>query len=143
MWKAVGTSVAGTSHVELNIPCQDSSAYARVVIGSAPALIAAIADGAGSACLSHVGSRAAVEFLLRTIPLGLASVFDIDENLVRQWLEDTRSHLEEVAQQEECELRDLGSTILVAVLTDVLSIFVQIGDGAWVIERNGEYLVAT
>jgi serine/threonine protein phosphatase PrpC len=67
MWRAVGTSVAGTSHAELNIPCQDYSAYQRVVIGSTPALVIAIADGAGSARLSQVGAREAVEYLLRVI----------------------------------------------------------------------------
>jgi protein phosphatase 2C-like protein len=143
MWKAVGTSVTGTSHTDLQIPCQDYSAYARGVIGSAPSLTIAIADGAGSARLSHIGSRQAVEFLLRIIPSRLTSIYDIDAERVRNWLADTRSHLEKVSQDERCELRDLGSTILVAVLTDCLSIFAQIGDGAWVIERNGEYTAPT
>jgi hypothetical protein len=143
MWKAVGTSVAGTSHVELNVPCQDYSAYARVIIGSAPALIIAIADGAGSARLSHLGAQEAVAHLLRTIPLGLRSAFDIDEYLARQWLNDTRAHLENISSQQGCELRDLGSTILVAILTDSVSFFVQIGDGAWIVEHGGEYLAPT
>jgi hypothetical protein len=143
MWKAVGTSVAGTSHVESNVPCQDYSAYQRVVIGSAPALIIAIADGAGSARLSHVGAQEAVGNLLRIIPPGLRSVFDIDEHIARGWLNNTRIHLQRISTREDCELRDLGSTILVAVLTDLVSFFVQIGDGAWISKRNGEYIVAT
>jgi hypothetical protein len=143
MWKAVGRSVAGTSHSELNVPCQDYSAYERVVIGSAPALVIAIADGAGSARLSHVGAEEAAEYLLRIIPVGLRSVFDIDEYVARQWLSDTRDHLQKIATREACELRDLGSTILVAILTDLASFFIQIGDGAWIFERDGKYAVAT
>jgi serine/threonine protein phosphatase PrpC len=143
MWRAVGTSVAGTSHVELNVPCQDYSAYERVVIGSAPAFIIAIADGAGSARLSHVGAQEVVGHLLRIIPLGLQSVFDVNEYIAREWLNDARAHLQEVSTRERCELRELGSTILVAILTDLASFFIQIGDGAWIIERDGEYVVAT
>ncbi len=143
MWKAVGTSVAGTSHLELKVPCQDYSAYERVVIGSAPALIIAIADGAGSARLSHVGAQEAVGYLLRIIPRELPSVFDISEHVSRQWLKDTRAHLQEVSSREDCGLSDLGSTILVAILTDLVSFLIQIGDGAWIIERNGEYTAAT
>ena len=143
MWKAVGTSVAGTSHVELNVPCQDYSAYERVMIGSVPAFIIAIADGAGSARLSHVGAQEAVGHLLRIIPLGLRSVVDVNEYVAREWLNDTRAHLQEVSSRESCELRELGSTILVSILTDLASFFIQIGDGAWIIERNGEYDVAT
>ena len=143
MWRAVGTYVQGTSHIKFDIPCQDYCSYERVVIGSTPALVVAIADGAGSAPLSQVGSREAVEHLLRVIPGSLSSILEASEKLARHWLHDTREHLDELAAQEGCDLRDLGCTILVAILGEFASFFAQIGDGAWIIERDGEYLAAT
>ena len=57
MWKRISGSVQGTSHVQLGIPCQD---YCAVTI-SGETLIAACADGAGSAEFSQFGSKAAVD----------------------------------------------------------------------------------
>ena len=65
MWKLVYGSVAGTSHAHSGQPCQDSCAGS--VAGST--LFAACADGAGSAGLSHVGSKAAVERFLEKAAL--------------------------------------------------------------------------
>jgi hypothetical protein len=143
MWRAVGTSVAGTSHAELNIPCQDYCAYQRVLIGSTPALVIAIADGAGSARLSQVGARETVEYLLRVISSNSPTILEVNEHIARQWLDGARAHLKEISSQQGCELRDLGSTILFAILGEFFSFFVQIGDGAWIIERGGEYVAAT
>jgi serine/threonine protein phosphatase PrpC len=143
MWRAVGTSVRGTSHIKFDLPCQDYSAYERVIIGSSPALVIAIADGAGTARLSQVGARAAVEHLLRLIPSDLRSILDANHNSACDWLADTRHCLEDIALQEHCELRDLGCTILFAILGEFASFFGQIGDGAWVVERDGDYFAAT
>jgi serine/threonine protein phosphatase PrpC len=143
MWRAVGTSVRGTSHIKYDVPCQDYCAYERVIIGSSQSLVIAIADGAGTARLSQVGARAAVEHLLRLIPSDLRSILDANHNSARNWLADTRHCLEDIALQERCELGDLGCTILFAILGDFASFFGQIGDGAWVVQRDGEYFAAT
>jgi Protein phosphatase 2C len=143
MWRAVGTYVRGTSHVRFDLPCQDYCAYERVVIGSSPSLVIAIADGAGSARLSQVGARATVDYLLRVIPADLSSVVDANEDRAKHWLEGARANLEQTALDQECELQDLGCTILFAVLGQFASFFAQVGDGAWVAQCGGEYTVAT
>ena len=57
MWKLVFGSVQGTSHVHSGKLCQDFCA--GIVAGTT--LVAACADGAGSAELSQLGSKAAVD----------------------------------------------------------------------------------
>jgi hypothetical protein len=143
MWRAVGTSVAGTSHVKLNVPCQDYCAYERITIGSTPALLVAIADGAGSASFSDVGARAVVDHLLRVIPAELSNVFELNEDLARRWLNITRRRLDDIASDYGVEARDLACTILFAVLGKFASFFAQVGDGAWIIQTESGYVPAT
>ena len=62
IWRGVGASLCGTSHVSGGIPCQDAHYWQ---INDGDVLVAAVADGAGSAELAEVGaeiaSRAVVE----------------------------------------------------------------------------------
>jgi hypothetical protein len=143
MWRATGAHVVGTSHSKLEIPCQDYCGYERGFIGSSPVLILAIADGAGSARLSQVGARASVEHLLRNIPLKLPTLWEANQELAKQWLESTRQHLEQIATEQDCEMRDLACTILFAVLGEFVSFFAQVGDGGWIVQKDGEYFAPT
>jgi hypothetical protein len=142
-WRAVGASVKGTSHVKFDLPCQDYCAYQHILVGSTPALLIAIADGAGSARLSEIGARASVDHLLRTVPAELTSILQLNEEEARRWFESTRQYLGDVASEQAAELRDLACTILFAVASESASFFAQIGDGGWVVQQNGEYFAPT
>lgn len=143
MWRAAGTHVAGTSHAKLGIPCQDYCAYRQTLIGAEPALCIAIADGAGSARLSHVGARIAVDHLLQEIPSKVSDIFTANKAIARELLDSARKGLSGAAKEHSVELGDLACTILVAVLGEFASFFVQIGDGAWIYKSNHEYSSAT
>ena len=52
-WRALGASVRGTSHEKTGQPCQDAHCLELLPDGS---LVAAVADGAGSAALGEVGA---------------------------------------------------------------------------------------
>src|SRR6266446_1748140 len=142
-WRAVGTYVTGTSHVKFNLPCQDYCAYHRIIVGSTPALLIAIADGAGSARLSEIGARASVDYLLRAIPAELSNILQLNKDVAKQWFESTRQYLDGLALEHDVKLRDLTCTILVAVASEFASFFAQIGDGGWVVQQNGEYFAPT
>jgi serine/threonine protein phosphatase PrpC len=143
MWRAVGTSVVGASHQKLQIPCQDSCDYRSCVLGSERVLVVGIADGAGSAKASDIGSQKIVEYLLKKITdCGLALI-EIQEQTAADWLQDARDHLHEFAVEQGIALHDLACTVLFAILGDSIAIFGQIGDGAWVIRSNGSYTAAT
>ena len=60
----IGVSLCGSSHVKSGQPCQDYHAFVRLPGG---ALIAALADGAGSAEWSQVGAEVAVRMALETL----------------------------------------------------------------------------
>src|SRR6476660_5138901 len=142
-WRAVGAYVKGTSHVKFDLPCQDYCAYQHILVGSTPALLIAIADGAGSARLSQIGARASVDHLLRIVPAELTSILQLNEEEARRWFESTRHYLGDVASEQAAELRDLACTILFAVASESASFFAQIGDGGWVVQQDSEYFAPT
>src|SRR3954447_22077875 len=64
MWKTLHASATGTSHELTGQPCQDYCDGRAVPHGGDAVLIAACADGAGSAEHSSVGARLAVDAFL-------------------------------------------------------------------------------
>ena len=56
-WVVVGASVQGTGHLKFSLPCQDAYAY-KALNGSV--LVAAVADGLGSAAYAQAGAQLAV-----------------------------------------------------------------------------------
>src|SRR5438045_3999196 len=118
MWKVTGAHVRGTSHVGSNTPCQDYCGYERAFIGASPVVVIAIADGAGSARLSHVGAHATVEYLLRAIPKATATICESNLTLAQDVFSAARQHLEAVAIDHDSQPSDLACTTLFAVLDD-------------------------
>src|SRR5919108_217744 len=63
-WRVVAASAPGTSHEKLGQPCQDAHHWATF---PESVLVAAVADGAGSAELGHVGATIAARTAVETI----------------------------------------------------------------------------
>jgi hypothetical protein len=143
MWRVVGTSVVGTSHDKSQTPCQDFCAYRFCILGGERALAIAIADGAGSARASEVGSQQAVEHLLRKIGSSELAAVQIDEERAAVWIQSARDHLEAIAAEREVEMRDLACTLLFAIITDSVGVFCQVGDGGWIVRSHDSYHAAT
>jgi serine/threonine protein phosphatase PrpC len=143
MWRVIGTSVVGASHQKLQTPCQDYCGYQPCILGSERALVIGIADGAGSAKSSEIGSRETVDHLLRQIAHCDLGLIEIQEETVAAWLQRTRDHLDKVALEREIPVGDLACTVLFAILADSGAIFCQVGDGAWIAKSNGSYMTAT
>lgn len=143
MWRAIGASVIGTSHEEAQLPCQDASAFHSCILGSERVMIVAIADGAGSARASEIGSAAAVEHLLRQLASSGRTLLEMDEALATEWMQNARDHLEALAVEKELPSRDLACTLMFAILGEFTSIFGQVGDGAWVAQGSDGVLPVT
>lgn len=145
VWMVCAVSVTGTSHLRAGLPCQDSSNY-RIVDGS---LIAAVADGAGSATMSDVGSALAVETSVCTAERLLYEGHDhsprpIHETCLKRVVigavEDARRELREEAQRLDVDIRQLATTLLLVVHTRTILAAAQIGDGAMVLsDGSGAY----
>lgn len=137
MWRVVGASVIGTSHRRNELPCQDHTEFLRCEIGGEPALIIAIADGAGSAAQSEIGAKEAVGFLLQRAASFNGCIENIDRVVVNSWYSEMRKHLAIVAERSAVTTDDLACTGLLAVMGERNAVFAQVGDGAWIADRNG------
>ena len=140
-WKAIADSVEGTSHLNRKMPCQDNGNY-KVVDGI---IIGAVADGAGSAKHSDVGSRLAVETTLSYLArlarllkwlkqkkkhnLRLPIPEDKAKKVFAKTLKKVISALDEEVKSKDYFINDLACTLLVFFATPDWIAAMQIGDG--------------
>jgi hypothetical protein len=142
-WAWAGARVAGTSHLKHGLPCQDSFACRVWRQGDKPSvLIAALADGAGSAERAEVGSALAcslfVEIVCERFETGAAA--DSFEAAMRYALAESRRALELKAGHDGRDVADYASTFLAAILSPEGGVVGQIGDGAAVVgEGQGSW----
>lgn len=134
MWKLVFGSVQGTSHVQSGLPCQDYCAGAV----SGTTLVAACADGAGSAELSQLGSKAAVDRFMEVVSCEAMPATE----QVQAWVDAAREHLLETAAANGSTPRQLACTFLAALVGDGWAAFVQLGDGMIVFDGPDGYNLA-
>lgn len=155
-WKVVSSSVAGTSHKKQGLPCQDAHHWE---LRSDGVLVAAVADGAGSAALSEVGAKIAVSRAVETILqleiLPTSQDKESWKSLLAKALKIARTSVEAEASVRGTSVRDLASTLILVVATPELIATAQIGDGATVVSdkqdnlvvltvpQNGEYINQT
>ncbi|MTJ10525.1 PP2C family serine/threonine-protein phosphatase [Anabaena sp. UHCC 0204] len=150
-WKAIARSATGTSHQEQTIPCQDCGHYRifnDVIVG-------AVADGAGSAKYSQIGSELAVKTALKYLsriseylqkrkgfwqrfsqPLSQIEAKKLFAKTVNQVIVE----LNKQAANKGYSVNDLACTLLVFVATPDWVAAMQIGDGFMVVHsQNSEY----
>lgn len=145
MWKHVAQSLQGPSHEANGSVCQDSH-LVRVLRDSgdesAQTIFACVADGAGSAKRSDIGSALACEAIADSAEQYLDSHSDFCQlqlNTVLAWFESLREKLRTAADTHDCNIRDLATTFCAAILAPEGSFFFQIGDGAITVGNNGVY----
>src|SRR5688572_17030964 len=68
IWRVVAASVRGTGHEKTNLPCQDAHGWEDIEGGW---LVAAVADGAGSAPLAQEGAEVAVRHVVKMTTNGV------------------------------------------------------------------------
>ena len=144
-WRTAYASVIGTSHAASGSPCQDAGICQVLtsILGS-EILLAAVADGAGSAPRSDEGSQLAVWMFLSAFgPPAIEdpSLSKIDAPMLVSWFEDLRSNIVAIAGAGEHSPSDYACTFLGAIVGPTRAICIQIGDGAIVVKdgETGEY----
>lgn len=129
-------AMQGRGHVKEGIPCQDKTA-AREEFGTRCIVLA---DGAGSARLSHFGAAAVVEsaaeLLCREFDHFYQAAAPADVTTVI--LNTLHRRLQDVAEEQGCALSDLASTLLFVACNDGRYIIGQLGDGCIAFSRDGE-----
>lgn len=141
MWRIAGASVIGTSHVGLGLPCQD--AHRCVLLhdrSGGEVLVAAAADGAGSARFADRGASLAVETFMSGIAQFLTghTVGDLSTGRLQDIVARTRQALVDEAARLSTPAHDLACTFLGAVAGPHAAAFCQIGDGALIVSEAGD-----
>jgi len=138
--EVVGCSVRGPKHIEDDRPCQDSWAKADLA-GDRFAI--AVADGLGSADLSHKGSDLATNEAVDVLEETLSDVDQLGEeaieNAVREAISAARSSLINEAAETGNQVSDLSTTLLVAVGNPSMVGGAIVGDGGIVCVNEDSY----
>jgi serine/threonine protein phosphatase PrpC len=155
-WKAAGDSVQGAAHKRQGLPNQDFVCFRPIAL-QGPPLMAAVADGHGSArsFRSDIGSKYAaflatdtlLEFVTKwsqtddLTAAKRAAEDHLPRALVRAWRHAVEEHLagEAFTPEEEQRLKDregrsnhtlaYGSTVVAVAVTATFILYLQLGDG--------------
>lgn len=104
--------------------------------------MACIADGAGSARHSDVGSTLACATIAEKAAEYFAEHGQFD-SLMREdalrWCDAARARIKDEAGERDCNWRELATTLCVAVVSPTRAVFFQIGDGAMILGQGGVY----
>ena len=142
-WWVVATSVAGTHHHTRGQPCQDAYYWCTL---PDEVLVAAVADGAGSATLGQVGATLAAWAAATTVsPDHQGAGWPASDEAWRQRLvaamRAAQASVAAEARARQVPVRELASTlILVVAMPDQVAV-AHIGDGAVVVGDQAGRLI--
>ena len=127
IWKSVCCAVQGRGHAKKNIPCQDK--VARREENGVQVIV--LADGAGSASLSHFGAECVVN---RIAAFAADRFFDLinkadGREVTQEILSVALQALRVEAELRGCSLKDLASTLLIAAVGGGKFFLAHLGDG--------------
>ena len=141
-WRVAAASVAGSAHLRRGLRCQDACYWRR----EGETLMAAVADGAGSASHSDLGAflatRTAVTRFSPPPEPDTPSADAVWKAALRHAVESARHTVEREARTRGLRARDLASTLILAVLSPGLTAAAHIGDGAAVAADGAGHLTA-
>ncbi|MCP4545406.1 MAG: protein phosphatase 2C domain-containing protein [bacterium] len=146
-WKGIYMTAVGGRHLNAtpSIPCQDA-AFAS----TNPRPMIVVADGAGSAKLSHIGSEAIVKSLSRfnvTIDDINHKYLDLEHEpapsrevvrYARRFVKHAYGVLLDMSNYYRHTIEDLRSTLILILLGATHLFWLKIGDGFIVVERDGK-----
>lgn len=152
IWKFIGQSVKGTSHVSQKKDCED--AHACTVVYTAEqeeVLLCCVSDGAGSALYGGWASRYITQTAILVLSDWIEKETKIAEAQIQLLAEKLYDGISEKASADEIPLNEYSATFLGAAVYPDKTIFFQIGDGAIIMNdgtdfytpvmlpQNGEY----
>ena len=141
MWNVIQCAVQGRSHIKSDIPCQDKT-YSAV---DNDTQVIALADGAGSAKLSHYGAETVTKFICSELTEKFDIYFSDNDgaSVKQQLIEGMLKSLSKTANQLECEIIELASTLLFVAIKNNQFIIAHIGDGVVGYLKNDEMKIAS
>ncbi len=140
-WKISGAAATGLRHSEEGTPCQD-----KIFSLSENGVTAiALADGAGSARLSHFGAEEVTKAICEKLCAEFDSIITNEDAITvkRIILDCLLSRLGNLAENLGCNIRDLASTLLAAASDGERIMLLHIGDGIIACFRDGKIIAAS
>ena len=135
MWRFAAGQATGTAHVKAGVPCQDRVKCVCLPNGL---LVAALADGAGSAKYAETGAEVAVNTAVNHIAeYDWSSGCDFSPDLLVSAAQAACASIRHQAIQSNERLRDFAATFLFIVATRSSAAALQIGDGLIVTQDDG------
>nr|WP_281253255.1 PP2C family serine/threonine-protein phosphatase [Sphingomonas lenta] len=143
-WRWAGARAVGTSHLASGTPCQDAVAAREVVGPTGPVLVAAVADGAGSARWAGEGARATARGFVRAAAEHIAAAGDLpSEERCREWVERIRGEIAELAEAKGDKPREFAATLVAALVAADAAVIAHVGDGAAVVDQGDGWEAAS
>ena len=145
-WRIARASRQGSKNQQRRQECQDHCVWATVPIAGSDTLVAAVADGLGSAPLSGRGARIATNVAVHQAAL---LVWREPQPVAPERLEtildlavlSARRRIQQVAAREHEAPSQMATTLLLAIHTDNTMATAQIGDGAAVVSvQDGDFI---
>lgn len=145
LWRAADATVVGGAHLRANPPkpCQDAA-----LADTLKRPLVVVADGAGSAAVSHLGAAAVVagvRRLCRTLEGDLVKILDAEpaspgmaETLSRKIVAHASGILDDLAEAHTRGSEDFRCTLLVWLAGRQRAFWLKVGDGALVADLDGE-----
>jgi serine/threonine protein phosphatase PrpC len=133
-------AMQGRGHIRDNIPCQDKTA----TLERHGVHCITLADGAGSARLSHFGAQAIVNNIAELLCESFDNFYssptagEVNHSIANYVIEI----LNKTAEEYSCELQDLSSTLLFVAVKGDKYIAGQVGDGIIALCREGKLKIA-
>ena len=127
MWNYSSCEVQGRGHIKNQVPCQDKT---KTTFENGTYVIA-LADGAGSAKLSHYGARCVVDGITELFVRDFDVLYGKEDGrqvklaIMEKLIMDISFRAEQLA----CTLKDLAATMLVVAINGDRFIIAHIGDG--------------
>jgi hypothetical protein len=138
-WRTISRSVRGQAHVADGLPCQDSSRVEVLGADSSGILVACVADGAGSAPRSHIGSRLVCQTIFDCVSgycERSGSIGHLTLQVIQDWCDSGLEVIGSEARESDRPVREFATTLCAAILGPSGSCFFQIGDGAIVLQSG-------
>ena len=121
-----GTAVQGRGHLSEGVPCQDKIASRS----NGTTNVIALADGAGSAALSHLGAETCVDTITQYLLDHFEECYNGEEDSVKQRIYEVLiGELEQLAMDERCNIKDLACTLLCVAVDGDRFLTLHLGDG--------------
>lgn len=141
MWKTIQAAAQGRGHIQTQTPCQDKT----FALWENGVQVIALADGAGSAPLSHLGAACVTQYICRDFAEHFDQYFQDNDGVgvKTHLLSCILDALSVLAEEQACALKDLASTLLFVAMKDGQYILGHLGDGVIGYLKENALLVAS